>query len=532
MTNPAAMKTSIALLPFLFALVLSPRLCLAQAFTRGQVLFQSDFESPATLAAWHPAPTLADGFNSKQSLLVQLPPNSSQPSAIVLATLPVENMRGCTLYCSAMIRAQAVTDKPKPWHGIKFMVPIDAPSGKSWPQAALDTGSFDWKHLSFAVRIPSDATAVSLCLGLEAVTGKVWFDDIKITIAKAPAIPRTRPTTGPVYKGHSLPRLRGTMINPAITPDSLRVLGQQWNANLLRWQLIRFARPGQTISPADYDKWLDSELARLDAAIPLCQQYGIHVVIDLHSPPGGKPTVSGYVGSDDRLFTDKSCQDHFVNVWRKIATRYKDTKIIWAYDLANEPVEDVIPDDCDDWQALAQHAALAIRAIDPLRTIIVEPADWGGPQGLRDFYPIHVPNVVYSVHMYLPMEFTHQGVFGNSAPVRYPGPINGQHWDKARIEAALKPVIDFQKSYNVHIYIGEFSAIRWAPDNSAHRYLTDVIDIFESHNWDWTYHAFREWQGWSVEHGQDRADTKPTTPPTDRQKLLQAWFAQNQKKTP
>ncbi|NTU80980.1 MAG: leucyl aminopeptidase, partial [Chloroflexales bacterium] len=53
----------------------------------------------------------------------------------------------------------------------------------------------------------------------------------------------------------------------------------------------------------------------------------------------------------------------------------------------------------------------------------------------------------------------------------YPGEIAGKTWDQARLESALQPAIDFQKKYNVQIYIGEFSAIRWAPDNSAYRYL-------------------------------------------------------------
>jgi len=81
----------------------------------------------------------------------------------------------------------------------------------------------------------------------------------------------------------------------------------------------------------------------------------------------------------------------------------------------------------------------------------------------------------------------------------------------------------------VHMYIGEFSAIRWAPDNSAQRYLRDVIDIFEANDWDRTYHAFREWDGWSVEHGADRKDRQRTANPTDRQKLLKSWCAKNQK---
>jgi hypothetical protein len=129
--------------------------------------------------------------------------------------------------------------------------------------------------------------------------------------------------------------------------------------------------------------------------------------------------------------------------------------------------------------------------------------------------------------MYAPGAFTHQGVHGTGKPYRYPGEIDGKRWDKAQLEAALKPAVDFQKTYGVHIYIGEFSAIRWAPDNSACRYLRDLIEIFEAHDWDWTYHAFREWDGWSVEHGPDRRDHKPSPTPTDRERLLRSWFAKN-----
>jgi hypothetical protein len=43
---------------------------------------------------------------------------------------------------------------------------------------------------------------------------------------------------GPVYRGHTLPRLRGAMISPAVTAEDLRVLGKQWRANHVRWQLV------------------------------------------------------------------------------------------------------------------------------------------------------------------------------------------------------------------------------------------------------------------------------------------------------
>ena len=149
---------------------------------------------------------------------------------------------------------------------------------------------------------------------------------------------------------------------------------------------------------------------------------------------------------------------------------------------------------------------------------------------MGNLVPLDVPHVVYSAHMYVPFKFTHQTLYDNTRePRRYPGEIDGKPWDKAALERALKPVIDFQKTYNVHIFLGEFSAIRWAPDQSAYRYLQECIDLFEKHGWDWTYHAFREWDGWSVEHGSDRNNHQPTPQPTPRKRLLLEWFAKNEK---
>lgn len=146
---------------------------------------------------------------------------------------------------------------------------------------------------------------------------------------------------------------------------------------------------------------------------------------------------------------------------------------------------------------------------------------------MENLVPLPVSGVVYSAHMYLPHQFTHQGVHDNTTGLVYPGTIAGQRWDKDRLRKALKPVMDFQRENNVAIYIGEFSAIRWAPDESAYRYLRDCIEVFEENGWDWAYHAFREWDGWSVEHGPDRTDHKKSPAGTSREALLKEWFGKN-----
>ena len=69
-----------------------------------------------------------------------------------------------------------------------------------------------------------------------------------------------------------------------------------------------------------------------------------------------------------------------------------------------------------------------------------------------------------------------------------------------------------------------FSAIAWAP--GAERYLEDCISIFEEYGWDWTYHAFREWTGWSVEHGGVFENQFPVEN-SPRKQVLKKYFERN-----
>ena len=317
------------------------------------------------------------------------------------------------------------------------------------------------------------------------------------------------------------------MIGPNVTEEDLRVLGGRWKANHVRWQLIWGGFPHSPADTADveeYNVWLESALAHLDRLLPVCEELGIQVLVDVHTPPGGRNQ-----DTECRIFKERAFQDAFVRIWEKIAGRYRDNETVWGYDLVNEPVEGMVGEGLMDWRSLCEVTAKRIRQIDPLHAIVVEPAPWGSPSSLDWFDPLDVPGVVYSVHMYQPHQFTHQGVYENPTGIHYPGEVDGHHWDKERLRRALQPAIDFQEDYGVHIYLGEFSAIRWAPGDSAADYLRDCIDIFEENNWDWAYHAFREWDGWSVEHGPDRENRSPSPTPTKREKLLRSWYSKNVK---
>ncbi|MFO8012149.1 MAG: cellulase family glycosylhydrolase [Phycisphaerae bacterium] len=491
----------------------------------GETVLEADFDAPDALDAW---PVRTDGVSlapdGRGGRALRITATDATTGAHVQRPVGAERLRGCKLLLSARVRAGNVSAKPQDWNGVKFMLPMVSPDGRHWPQARLGVGTFGWTEVLWQARVPPGATEARLFLGLERVTGTVWFDDLHVTVRRSPIDPSTRVHEGPQYKGHDLPRLRGAMVGTDISAASLRTLGKEWNANLVRWQLFGFKPRFDTGDLAEYDRRLAQELATLDAALPVCREAGLLVVVDLHTGPGH------WADPGRSLFTSKACQDRFVAIWEEMARTYKDEPCIWGYDLLNEPLEEGAARGVLDWQGLAERTARAVRRIDPARCLIVEPAPWGGVQAMGNLVPLDVPRVVYSAHMYVPHQFTHQAVYDrDQEPLRYPGEIGGTHWDKAALAAALTPVVDFQKTYNVHIFIGEFSAIRWAPDGSAQRYLRDCIDLFEARGWDWAYHAFREWDGWSVEHGPDRSDHQPTADPTPRKRLLLEWFAKNEK---
>lgn len=495
----------------------------------GDVVFQTDFDAPEAREAWSTADFARweAGYRGTTSLCVTVGADRARGGNMIRLPLDLAPYRGCRLLFECMAKAENVTQPDEPWLGVKFMLHYRSEAeGPHWQNQNNVFGTFDWRRLRFSAPIAPDATGGELHLGLQGSAGKAWFDAIRVTVFKGPLPVRPEPPAdpGPVFKGHDLPRLRGVMSPNTFRDEDLRVLGLQWNANVIRWQMTRnWGRAGTDRDLAEYDRWFESELDDLDRALEAGLRYGLKVVVDMHSPPGGR-----YENMDLAIFHEPVYQDHYVALWQKIARRYRGHPAVWGYDLVNEPVQnEPSPPGVADYLGAQVRAAKAIRAIDAEVPIFIEAAQWDSAAGFRELDPVDVPNVVYQVHMYVPGEFTHQGVHNDKTGIAYPGEIAGSTWDKERLRAVLAPVREFQLAYNVHIYVGEFSAIRWAP--GAVDYLRDCIELFEEYGWDWTYHAYREWDGWSVEHGSDRNDRRPSPEPTDRKKLLLSWFARNQK---
>jgi hypothetical protein len=505
--------------PFLSFLFINACLLVQAA----EPLWLESFDTPSAPTL---APMLTEAAGRGRVLHLAVPEGTANPGRTVSLPLPVAKLRGQQLVLGVDAKIAAISRKPNAWNGVKVMLVIETPAGRSYPQPEIPEGTADWRSYTTRIVVPEAATNLSLVLGLEQVTGEAWFDNVRLSPS-----PRFRSTyqpnpAQPVFRGHQLPRLRGAMAGTDLNEEDIKHFATVWKGNLLRFQIFEAARKDREL--ADYDVWLAERLKVLDRQLEWCERYRVKAVVDLHSPPGGEAFSAGYITARGRIFTQPAAQAKFVQVWEHLARRYLGRRVIWGFDLLNEPDDSMVSEDCLDWNGLADKAARAVRVIDPERTLIIEPNQWGGAGGFTAFEPLDLPGVVYSFHFYHPMAFTHQGIQQNPAGVTYPGTIGNERWDPGALTRAMQPALDFARKHRVHLYVGEFSAIRIAPGDSAAKYLADLIDLFEQNGFDWSYHAYREWQGWSLEHEGPLSHPAKAQSPTVRQKVVTGWFSRNQ----
>jgi endoglucanase len=245
-----------------------------------------------------------------------------------------------------------------------------------------------------------------------------------------------------------------------------------------------------------------AQLQALDRTLAELEKRGIYLVL-----------VASF-GADARstLFKSNALQSSAVLIWQQLAQRMAGRTVVAGFDIVNEPVPDGLTYGIrqDRWLRFAARVVEAVRAIDPTRVIVIESAPNATPDSVENLRPLPYANLVYSLHSYEPFSFTHQTLmkeFPQSRP--YPE-IGADGKSSAQLLAdSLQATVRFAQTHKAPIYVGEFSAVRWAPEGSAARYVADSIGHFVRHGWSWSYHEFRSWHGWDAEVATTQRDGGP-----------------------
>lgn len=148
-------------------------------------------------------------------------------------------------------------------------------------------------------------------------------------------------------------------------------------------------------------RFIDEGFVLLDNLIGWCKKYGVYVILDMHGAPGGQTgqNIDDSPADLPELFIDPVHQDRLVELWVRLARRYKDEPTVAAYDLLNEPLP-------ENTGAAAKYGALleplykritrAIREIDQKHMITLEGMNWANdwsvfskPFDANTFYQFH-----------------------------------------------------------------------------------------------------------------------------------------------
>ncbi|WP_406857044.1 cellulase family glycosylhydrolase [Alsobacter sp. KACC 23698] len=264
-------------------------------------------------------------------------------------------------------------------------------------------------------------------------------------------------------------------------------------------------------------------LTLLNRALDAIDAAGLATVVDLH-PGSGKEKLAESAG-----------QAQFVERWSRLARALagRDPARL-ALEILNEP--EPLRDDA--WWALQERALAAIRAADQSRTVIVAGGGWSGIDDLVKRTPYGDPNLVYTVHYYAPILFTHQ-----AAEWTWPVAtrVSGLGWpeDAARAEAAAQAATRDQEAHDhvrdqigggaftqsamaasfdtlgdwarrhgdPAIYVGEFGAYaRAAPRDARLRWVEAARREFERRGWGWAVWDSSRSFGLRPESGPDALD--------------------------
>ena len=250
-----------------------------------------------------------------------------------------------------------------------------------------------------------------------------------------------------------------------------------------------------------------SEWEYVERTVAMGRKHGFKVILALVPLPLGEAAVH---------WNRPALKASLVDIWARVAAKFRGNPVIAGYDLINEPVTprdsnqpplhgdvrkrtgwfaETQDQSSDPWRELAVKIIRAIRAEDADSIVIFEPSPWALPKGFTHLTPLPFSKVVYSFHFYEPHALTHQGLYEHRAELNYPSEATS----RASLSNAVEAVRAFSRKYSVPIFVGEFSMVRWAPGDSAARYLADAIALFEAEGWSWAYHAFREYEGWDPE---------------------------------
>lgn len=272
------------------------------------------------------------------------------------------------------------------------------------------------------------------------------------------------------FKTANSPVLIHTVINQLIGEDEARRFWKAYRDNYITREDIRFIKQAGFnsvrvpfsyrlfVSEGEPQKLEGVGYELLDRVVDWCKQEGLFVILDMHAAPGGQTGDN----IDDSwgypfLFESAESQDLTVNIWRKIAARYRGEPTVVGYDLLNEPIAHYFDSVYlnPKLEPLYRRIVAGIRQVDRNHIIFLGGAQWD--TNFKVFGTPFADKVAYTFHKYW-MDVNQQ---------------------------AIQEYLDFRDKHNVPIWMGESG-------ENTDEWIGSFRTLLERNNIGWCFWPYKK----------------------------------------
>ncbi|MBC7845252.1 MAG: cellulase family glycosylhydrolase [Flavobacterium sp.] len=269
--------------------------------------------------------------------------------------------------------------------------------------------------------------------------------------------------------------------------DSLAAWG--FNSVRLPMHYNLYTLPIEKENISGHNTWLEEGFKMTDDLLNWCAANKMYLILDLHAAPGGQghdANISDYDPTKPSLWESVANQDKMVELWKKLALRYKDSPWIGGYDIINEPnwnFDGANFNGCDEksnipLRNLQVRVTKAIREVDTNHLIFIEGNCWGN--NYNGIFPLWDDNMALSFHKY---------------------------WNPNDV-ASIRKFLDYRIQYNVPIWLGESG-------ENSNVWFKEAITLMEANNIGWAF--------WPMKKIDNLAGVTSVVITPEYQQLLDYW---------
>ena len=245
--------------------------------------------------------------------------------------------------------------------------------------------------------------------------------------------------------------------------------------------------------PFDYNiiqdsngNFIEEGFRRISDAVANCRRCGLDVVLDLHKTAGF--SFDYYGESESGFFESKEYQERFYRLWEKMGElfgKYPDTV---AFELLNEITDESF---ITPWNRISKECIRRIREYAPDTIILVGSYKNNAADTVQYLDAPADRNVIYNMHCYEPLKFTHQGAYWTTEidpaeRIKYADSGCSEEY----FEKLFSTAIAKAEKNNTRLYCGEYGVINVVSPEETLSWYKDINAVFKKHNIGrcaWTY---------------------------------------------